>query len=165
MRGEPIHMIRNRSLTLLFAGSALWLAGCAVADNTDDEIANEPREAALQVLRDRAGAAVTLDINELGTTRVVAMTPQAPVPMHASDPLAAATEFLTANHDVFDLDAADAANFVVAGLDVETKLGISHVTLQRVFSGIPVFQGAITVHLDAANGVFHAVGDEFYRVD
>src|SRR5262249_28049814 len=160
MRGEPIHMIRNRSLTLLFAGSALWLAGCAVADNTDDEIANEPRDAALQILTGKAGAAVTLDIHELGTTRVVAMSPQLAVPTHASDPVGAATEFLTANHDVFQLDAADAANFLVTGVDVEPGLGMSHVTLQRVFSGIPVFQGAITVHMDAGNGVFHAVGDE-----
>src|SRR4029079_9305854 len=38
------------------------------------------------------------------------------------------------------------------------------VTLQRVFSGIPVFQGAITVHMDANNGVFHAIGDESYQV-
>jgi extracellular elastinolytic metalloproteinase len=158
-------MIRNRSFTHLFSASALCLMACASAGGEDDEKVLEPRDEALQILRDRAGAEVTLDINELGTTRVVAMTPRFPVTTSARGPAAAAAEFLSANHDVFGIDSSDASTFVMTGLDVEPKLGMSHVTLQRVFSGIPVFQGAITVHMNAENSVFHAIGDDFYQVN
>jgi extracellular elastinolytic metalloproteinase len=158
-------MIRNRSFTHLFSASALCLTACASAGGEDDEKVLEPRDEALQILRDRAGAEVTLDINELGTTRVVAMTPRFPVSTSSSGPAAAASEFLSANHDVFGIDASDASNFLMTNMDVEPKLGMSHVTLQRVFSGIPVFQGAITVHMDGGNRVFRAVGDEFYRIN
>src|SRR6185503_6681315 len=151
MRGEPIHMIRNRSFAVLFSASALGLVACASGAIEDDEKVLEPRDEALQILRDRAGAEVKLDINELGTTRVVAMTPRFPIATTATGPAAAAAEFLSANHDVFGMDASDASNFLLNGLDVEPKLGMSHVTLQRVFSGIPVFQGAITVHMDMNN--------------
>jgi Zn-dependent metalloprotease len=157
-------MIRNRSFTYLFSASALCLVACASAAGEDDETILEPRDEALQILRDQAGAEVTLDINELGTTRVVAMTPRFPVATYASGPAAAASEFLSANHDVFGLDPSDASNFVMTGLDVDNTRGMSHITMQRVFSGIPVFQGGITVHLDRSNNVFHAVGDDFYRI-
>src|SRR5262245_31831470 len=105
MRGEPIHMIRNRSFALLFSTSALWLGACATAGEEDDAVL-EPRDVAIQILRDRAGADVTLDVNELGTTRVVAMTPRFPVASTSNGPAAAAAEFLSANHDVFGIDAS-----------------------------------------------------------
>ncbi|HSS03326.1 MAG TPA: M36 family metallopeptidase, partial [Kofleriaceae bacterium] len=124
----------------------------------------EPRSAAVQILQDRAGAAINLDINEAGVTRVVAMSPRHPITGTSTTPINAANEFLRNNHDVFGLDASDASNFVLNGFDPEPRLGMSHVTLQRVFSGIPLFQGAITVHMDANNGVFHAIGDESYQV-
>ncbi|HEU4728978.1 MAG TPA: extracellular metalloproteinase [Kofleriaceae bacterium] len=122
------------------------------------------RDEAVQVLQQSAGAPVALEVNELGTTRVVSMTPQFPVPSRTSDPALAALSFLSTHHDTFQMDATEAASFVVSRVDVEPKLGVSHVTLQRMFQGIPVFQGAITVHMDAGNGVFRALGDEFYRV-
>src|SRR5213078_938685 len=87
-----------------------------------------------------------------------------PVPPHASDPVEAATEFLAEHHAVFQLDAADAASFVATRFDPEPRLDLTHVTLQRVFNGIPVFQGALTVHMDGANGVVRVLGDEFYLV-
>jgi hypothetical protein len=159
-------MIRNRSLTLLFSASALWLGACATASDPagDEDGPTEPRDVAVQILQDKAGASVKVDVNEAGVTRVVAMTPRFPAPAQSANATSAAAAFLAANHDVFGLDAADASNFVMTGFDPEPKLGMSHVTLQRVFSGIPVFQGAITVHTDANNNVFHAVGDDFYHV-
>ncbi|TMQ07964.1 MAG: hypothetical protein E6J90_41810 [Deltaproteobacteria bacterium] len=162
-REGTIHMIRTPSLTLLLSGSALWLTGCALASD-DGGTRNQDRATALGILQDRAGSTVTLETNEIGTTRIVAMTPRFPVPTHASDPVEAATEFLAEHHAVFQLDAADAASFVATRFDPEPRLDLTHVTLQRVFNGIPVFQGALTVHMDGANGVVRVLGDEFYLV-
>jgi hypothetical protein len=157
-------MIRKRSFAVLFSASALGLVACASASDDGSTDIQEPRGTAIQILQDRAGAEVKVDVNELGTTRVVAMTPRFPISTTATGPAAAAAEFLSANHDVFGIDSSDASNFVMTGLDVEPKLGMSHVILQRVFSGIPVFQGSISVHMDPNNSVFHAIGDDFYRV-
>jgi Zn-dependent metalloprotease len=87
-----------------------------------------------------------------------------PRPGHATDPAEAALHYLTSHAAAFQLGAADAASFVVARVDVEPRLDMCHVTLQRTLRGIPVFQGAITIHMDGGNGVFRALGDEFYRV-
>jgi len=158
-------MFKNLKLTQLLAGSALVLTACAAADNEDGGgKPTDVRDEALETLQLKAGAPVTLEVSELGTTRVVSMTPRFPVPSHATDPALAALDFLTTHHDAFQLDAADAGNFVVTRVDVEPRLNVSHVTLQRTFNNIPVFQGAITVHMDGRNGVFRALGDEFYRI-
>ncbi|HEX7844053.1 MAG TPA: M36 family metallopeptidase [Kofleriaceae bacterium] len=149
----------------MLAASALVLTACATADNKDGGgKPSDVRDEAIETLQLKAGAPVTLEVNEAGTTRVVSMTPRFPVPSHATDPALAALDFLTSHHDAFQLDTADAANFVVTRVDVEPRLNVSHVTLQRTFNNIPVFQGAITVHMDGRNGVFRALGDEFYRV-
>jgi hypothetical protein len=158
-------MIRTLRLTLLLSSSALWVTACATAADPDDGFAPaDERDVAIQLLQVKAGAPVSVELSELGATRVVAMTPQFAVRGSATDPAQAATEFLASHHDVFKLDAADASNFLVNGIDVERHLNMSHVTLQRVFSGIPVFQGAITVHVDNTNGVFRAVADETFQV-
>jgi len=156
-------MFRNPRLTQLLSASALWLAACATTGD-DSAQPTDDRAKAITTLQRQAGAPVTVEVNELGTTRVLSMTARFPVPGHATDPAEAATNFLAAHHDVFQLDAADAASFVVARVDAEPRLNMSHVTLQRMFAGIPVFQGAITVHLDNGNGVFRAMGNDFYRV-
>ena len=157
-------MIRNRLLLHVISASVLWTAGCATAVDDEGVTNDEPRGAVLEILQQKAGATVTVQVNELGTTRVVSMTPRFSVPARASDPAVAATDFVAAYHDVFQLDARDVADFVVAGVDVERHLGMRHVTLQRMFRGTPVFQGALAIHMDGANGVFRAVGDEFYRI-
>ncbi|HEY0483655.1 MAG TPA: hypothetical protein VGD37_39320, partial [Kofleriaceae bacterium] len=157
--------MRTLRLTLLLSSSALWVTACATAADPDDGFAPaDERDAAIQILQLKAGAPVSVELSGLGTTRIVAMTPQFSVRGHATDPAQAATEFLTTHHDVFKLDAADASNFLVNGVDVEPHLNMSHVTLQRVFSGIPVFRGAITVHMDNHNGVFRALADETFKV-
>src|SRR5262249_26054303 len=69
-----------------------------------------------------------------------------------------------AHHAAFQLDAADASQFVITRVDTDRAGDIRHVTLNRVFNGVPVFQGAITVHLDAGNGVFRALGDDSYHI-
>jgi hypothetical protein len=155
-------MIRNPRLTPVLYAAFLWLAACATADESAKPA--DDRAAALEILQQQAGAPVTLEVNELGTTRVLSMTPRFYVPGHATDPVEAATNFLASHHAAFQLDAADVASFVVTGVDVEPRLNMSHVTLQRVFDGIPVFQGVITIHMDSGNGVFRAVGNDFYRV-
>ncbi|HEX7840026.1 MAG TPA: extracellular metalloproteinase [Kofleriaceae bacterium] len=156
-------MIRNLGLTQLLFTSVLWITACATT-GYDGGTPTDRRDEELQMLQLSAGAPVTLEVNELGITRVLSMTSRFPVPGHAGDPAQAAMSFLAAHHNAFQLDASDVADFVVTRIDVESKLNVSHVTLQRTFHGIPVFQGAITVHMDSRNRVFRAVGDECYRI-
>ena len=156
-------MIRNDRLIQLLAASILTVPACATAVDDGDAPANN-RDKALEILQKQAGAPVTMELDEAGLTRVVNMTPQFSVSGHATDPVLAATNFLAANHDIFELDAADAKNFAVARVDSEPGLNMSHITLQRMFNGVEVFQGALTIHLDGSNGVFRALGDEFYKI-
>jgi subtilisin-like proprotein convertase family protein len=141
--------------------SALGLAACAAGGTDDGTALAQDRELARDALERTTGARVTLEVNGTGTTRVLAMT--SPALSSVVDPAGAAIRFLADHGDVFELTAAEAASFVVTRVDVE-RTGLRHVTLQRTFAGIPVFQGAITVHMDASNGVFRALGDDFYRV-
>jgi hypothetical protein len=138
------------------------LAACATADEGARSASD--RDQALQELRARAGAPVALETGETGDARVLAMTPRFPVPGHATDPAVVAKDFLATHHDVFQLDAAEATQFAVTSVDNDLTTGLRHVTLNRVYNGIPVFQGAITVHMDAGNDVFRALGDESYHI-
>ncbi|MBC7974844.1 MAG: M36 family metallopeptidase, partial [Myxococcales bacterium] len=106
-----------------------------------------------------------LEVADAGTARVLQVTPRFPVPGHATDPAVVAKAFLVAHHDAFQLDAADASQFVVAGVDRDTAGDVRHVTLQRTYLGIPVFQGVVTVHMDGGNNVFRVLADESYRID
>jgi hypothetical protein len=155
-------MFRSPRLTQILSASTLWLIACA-APGDDGAQAIEDRAEALEALQQQAGAPVKLETNELGVTRVVSMTPQFSVSGHATDPAEAALNFLKSRHDLFQIDAADAASFVVTNVDAEPSRNMTHVTLQRVVDGIPVFAGAITVHMDNGNGVFRVLGNDAYR--
>jgi subtilisin-like proprotein convertase family protein len=157
-------MFRSRSLTQLLSATVLCLAACATGPD-DSTTATPDRDPAVSALETKAGAPVTVQVNEAGIARVVATTPRFPIPGHATDPVEVAKAFLAEHHDVFQLSAADAASFVVTRVDVEAKTGLRHITLQRAFNGIPVFQGGVTVHMDSGNNVVRVVGDEFYRID
>jgi hypothetical protein len=157
-------MFRSSSLTPVLSASALWLAACGMGGPDDGARAAQDRAQALEALQLRAGAPVRLEVNDADTTRVLATTAQFPVPARATDPTEAAKAFLADNHDVFLLDAKEASSFVATRVDVEAKTGLRHITLQRTYDGIPVFQGAITIHMDSGNNVFRMLGDEFYRV-
>jgi len=155
-------MIRHRPLLSLLTASALGPAACA----TDDTATAVPdRDRARAALEQTSGAPVKLEASEAGGARVITMTPRFPVATRIADPVAAARSFVAAHHDAFALPASDATSFVVSRVDVEPKLNLSHVTLQRVYDGIPVFQGAVTVHMTGSNSVFRAMSNEFVRVD
>jgi subtilisin-like proprotein convertase family protein len=155
-------MMRDRNLIQLLSVSALSLAACATID--DGARSAGDRDQGVQELQRQAGAPVALEVGDTGDARVLAMTPRFAVPGHATDPAVAAQDFLTTHHAVFQLDAADATQFAVGRVDVDRAGDIRHVTLNRVFGGIPVFQGAITVHMDAGNAVFRALGDRSYHI-
>jgi extracellular elastinolytic metalloproteinase len=157
-------MMSHRGVTRVLAASALWFMACATGDGSEVPQVTQGRDEALDALQRSAEAPVTLEVNEAGTARVLAMTPRFAVAGHATDPADAARRFLAEHHDVFQLSAEDAASFVVTHVDVEPESDLRHITLQRVHDGIPVFQGAITVHMDPGNGVFRALGDEHYRI-
>src|SRR4051812_15942331 len=140
-------MIRNARLIQLLAVSSLSVTACATAIDDGDAPANE-RDKAFELLQRDSGAPVAMELNEAGVTRIVAMTPRFPVATHMTDVAQAATRFLATHHDIFQIDAADVASFAVTGVDPEPERNMGHVTLQRAFNGIPVFQGAITVHMD-----------------
>jgi subtilisin-like proprotein convertase family protein len=152
-------MVRNHAV-LRYAAFALLLTGCALDEG--NEVA--ARDRALERLEQEAGAPIALEVDATGTTRVLAMTPRFHVAGQDADPAAAAARFLADNHAIFQLDADEAARFAVARVDIDPGSAVRHVTLQRLHDGTPVFQGAITIHLDAANRVFRALGDEHYRI-
>jgi len=158
-------MIKNRRLTQLLTASAIWLAACASGGVDPGTKTDTDRDRALEELQLSAGAPVTLETNEAGVARVLTMSPRFALQSRVSDPAQAAQAFLSTHHDVFELSAADAASFTIARTDVEPISGHRHITLQRTYNGIPVFQGAITVHMNPGNGVYRVLGDEFYRVD
>src|SRR5689334_15569728 len=119
-------MLKMRTCPLLLA-SAFSIAACAAGD--DPTPSSAERDQAIAVLQQLTGAPVTVEVNEAGTTRVIQMTAQFPVQARSGDPATAAAEFVAANHDLLQLSASDAAGFVTTGVDVEPKLGVSHVTL------------------------------------
>ena len=103
-------------------------------------------------------------VGQTGLLRVLSIDPRAPVATHEADPAAAATRFLADHRDAFQLGESEIASFAVTRIDRDPKSDVRHVTLQRLVDGDPVFQGAITVHMNRGNDVFNAVGDDFYRV-
>src|SRR5262249_38439576 len=112
-----------------------------------------------------AGAPISMELNEAGVTRIVSMTPRFPVSGHATDPALAATNFLAAYHDVFQLDRSDLSSFTVVGVHPEPPRNMNHVILQRNYNGIPVYQGLLSIHMDGGNGVFTVLGNDFYKID
>jgi subtilisin-like proprotein convertase family protein len=159
-------MIQNRSFAALLL-SALATTACAT---TDDGMGGKPdevvpdRDQALQDLQASSGAPVTVEVGETGVTRVLAAMQQHHFAATSSDPVVAAQSFVADHHDVFALTAEEAASFHVTRVDTEQATNLSHVTLRRTFNNVQVFQGAISVHLDAVNGVYRALGDDFYRI-
>jgi subtilisin-like proprotein convertase family protein len=158
-------MIRNCNLAVLV--SALALAACAASDDAgggkpDQDVPD--RDQAIQDLEATSGAPVSVEVGENGVTRVLAATPQHPFPATSADPVAAAQAFLEQHHDVFALTADEATSFQVTRVDVDPATHLSHITLRRTYDGVQVFQGAVTIHLDSVNGVFRALGDDFYRI-
>ena len=131
-------MIRNRNLPQLLSVFALSLAACAMADEGERSAAD--RDQAIRALQYQSGAPVALEVGDTGDLRVLAMTPRFPIPGHATDTAAAAQDFLATHHAAFQLDAADATQFVVTRVDSDRAGDLRHVTLNRVFDGIPVFQ-------------------------
>lgn len=149
-------MLRAHAVVLLLATSALSLTACVIEGVAPD------RDRALEVLEREAGAPIALELGATGATRVLAMTPRFHVAGDHADPAVVATRFLADHHDVFGLGADETSRFAVARLDVDRD--IRHVTLQRFHDGDPVFQGAITIHMDAANRVFRVLGQDAYRI-
>jgi extracellular elastinolytic metalloproteinase len=157
-------MTRHCSLTLLLSGSALSFAACATGATDDGGKLDSDRDLAIEALQLQAGAPVALETSEAGLARVLAMTPRFPIPGHATDSAVAAQDFLATHRGVFQLSAADATQFAATSVDPDHTTGLRHVTLNRTFNGIPVFQGGITVHMDSGNNVYRALGDEAYRI-
>src|SRR5690242_2601906 len=110
-------MFRSRGLTQLLSTSVLCLAACATSPD-DGATATPDRDPAVTELAGKAGAPVTVEVNEAGSARVIAMTPRFPVPGHATDPAEVAKAFLAEHHDVLQLSPADASSFVVTRVDV-----------------------------------------------
>jgi len=158
--GIKIDMFSYRSVLSLLTASALGPAACAT-----DDTAAPAHDHAREALEQSSGAPVSLELSETGRARVITMTPRFPVATRIADRAAAARSFVAAHHDAFALPASDTASFVVSRVDVEPQLNISHVTLQQMYDGIPVFQGAVTVHMTGDNSVFRAMSNEFVRVD
>jgi extracellular elastinolytic metalloproteinase len=154
-------MTNTKTIRSLFLVPTLTFAACVGVDGDE---ATGARGHAIDALQHKTGARVAFEANELGTTRVLDMTPQYPVPSRLADPAAAAARFLTEHHDAFQLSAGDASSFVATSVDVEPDINVSHVTLQRTYNGFPVFQGSIQVLMDGGNNVVRVTADELFRI-
>jgi len=157
-------MFRSRSLIRFLSASALSLTACATGANDGSTKADSERDLAIESLQLKAGAPIAIEVGETGDARVLAMTPRFPVPGHATDPAVVAKDFVTTNRGVFQLAAADASQFAVSNVDNDPTTGLRHVSLNRTFNGIPVFQGGISVHMDSGNNVYRVLGDESYNI-
>jgi hypothetical protein len=146
----------------MLTASTLSLAACTSVGDTAQTAVD--RDLAVQELQRQAGAPIALEVGDAGDVRVLATTPRFAIPGHATDPAAVAMDFVATHHDVFQLDADAAREFVVARVDGDRAGDVRHVTLQREYNGIPVFQGAISVHMDPGNGVFRVLGDDSYHI-
>lgn len=142
--------------------AAVSLTACTPANEQTTRTGR--RDQVLDDLQRRAGAPIALEVGTTGDLRVLAMTPRSPLPGHDADPSFVAMDFVTDHHDLFQLDATEARQFIVTRVDEDPATELQHVTLNRVYNGIAVFQGAITVHMDAGNRVLRVLGDEAYRV-
>jgi len=157
-------MFRSRSLTQLLSASALFLTACATGATDEGGKVSDDRDLAIEALQLQTGAPVSLETTEAGLARVLAMSPRFPVASRATDAAEAAKGFLTDHRGVFQLSASDATQFAATSVDNDPTTGLRHVTLNRTFNGIPVFQGAISVHMDSGNNVYRALGDESYNI-
>lgn len=162
-------MARSRWSQKLISLLTLWVVACDPASTEDrpegqgGKADEDPKKALLELQR-LTGAPVTLELSERGTTRVISMTPRFPWTGLAGDPADVAKQFLAEHHSVFRLREADADDFVVTRVDIDPATDFRHVTLQRTYDDVPVFQGAITVHLDRGNGIFRVLCDDSYWI-
>src|SRR4051812_29647039 len=154
--------MKTKTVTPLLFASALSLTACAGLDDSDPTAA--PRSHAIDVLQQQTGGPVSVEINEAGTTRIVNLTKQFPFQARLADPATAAASFVAQHHEVFQLSAAEATSFVTTGVDAEPALNVTHVTLQRHYAGIPVFEGGLQILMDSGNNVIRATADELFRV-
>jgi extracellular elastinolytic metalloproteinase len=157
-------MTTHRTLAYLFAATTT-LVGCTSDDNDDGVAPQDNRDDAIDRLAQTTGAPVKLEIADDGNaSRAITMSAGFALSSSATDKVLAAQEFLATYHDALGLDADAASNFVVARVDQDRAGNIRHVTFQRMFGNIPVFQGALTIHLDPKNGIVRALGDEAYQI-
>jgi Zn-dependent metalloprotease len=160
--------IWNARFSALFAlVAACGISGCndAPGDDSETGTADSGQEKdALNGIEARSGGPVDVERDEAGRVRVVSMAPGARYAARSGDPATAARGFLAENRGLFGLSAAAAGEFEVARVDDDATHGLRHVTLQRTVGGVPVFQGAVTVHMDGSNGIFRVLCDENYWV-
>lgn len=129
-----------------------WLSACVGSEDAGDG-------SALARLQRVTGGPVDLEVGTTGATLALSR----PLPGRSGDPAVAAAQFLADYHDLFQLAGDEVASFVVVRVDVEPR-GARHVILQRSYQGEPVFHGQLSIHLDADNRVFRALGQSAYRI-
>jgi Zn-dependent metalloprotease len=122
---------------------------------------------ALAALQARADGQIDATFDQLtGVARFVAprhaddRLPYTPTAIELGNPEALARGFLDQNRALFGLRSA-ANELRLLRLEPDKQLGFSHVRLDQVYQGLPVFGRQLVVHLDAqgqvvaANGQFH----------
>lgn len=163
---------RIQWLSTLFAlAAACGVAGCEATPGDDGETVtgtgtdSGQEKDALVGIEARSGGPVDVERDEAGRVRAVTLAPGARYAGLAGGSAEdAARGFVAENRGLFGLTAGAVGELALGRVDGDDGHGLRHVTLHRTVNGVPVFQGAITVHLDASNGVFRALCDENYRV-
>lgn len=129
--------------------------------------AAEGPRAALAALQARTGDQIDASFDPVtGVAEFVApraagdRLPYAPTPVEAGKPEAIARGFLDQNRALFGLRSA-ADELRLLRYQPDARLGFTHLRLEQVYRGLPVFGRQLMVHLDqneqivAVNGQFH----------
>src|SRR5437762_366039 len=125
---------------------------------------NEDQQADLVALQQQAGGPVHLELGDGGGVRVLDMTEGHHLVGLVGAPEDVAQSFLSQHRAPFQLSTTEATDFEATRVDVDPGSNVKHVTLQRTVQGIPVYQGAVTVHIDSNGGIFRVMGDDNYHV-
>jgi subtilisin-like proprotein convertase family protein/Zn-dependent metalloprotease len=152
----------------LVTGAAVMVA-CDAQIGSDKEFEpgpalTEEQQVGLVALQQQAGGPVDLELDDRGGIRVLSMSEGAHLVGLTGTPETVARSFLRQNRGLFRLAADEAESFDAARVDIDAATNLRHVVLQRTVEGVPVYQGSVSVHMDAQGGIFRAVGADGYRV-
>jgi subtilisin-like proprotein convertase family protein len=160
-------LIRSFPAVLSFGALSLVACNATIGDGSKSEefgpSLDEQQQVALVNLQGLAGGPIRLELNERGGVNVLSMEPGHNLISAFGAPDDIANNFIRQHAPLFRLDNNEASEFEATRVDKDSS-GLTHVVMQRVIDGVPVFQGVISVHMDASNSVFNVLGNDNYNL-
>ena len=158
----------QNSKYLAFFYFIFLLFGCTAqisgGKNFSDPELNLNQQNALVELQQLSGAPVEIELNHLGSIKLIQMQEGYSYPSNfTGSPKIASEQFLNQNKNLFNLNQDKIFEFKTTKIDVDENS--SHVTMQRYIDNIPIFQGTISFHLDNLNNIYKVIGNDFYNIE